>query len=173
MGLEALLENGVTQKLVYFFRDDKVVPPSEPLRRVRPSRLALFVGIQLVGFAATFAITQTIGASVLVCFLRGLTETHAAAIGFPIVIFALVPIRMYIIPRLPFTEEELAILDGPAASSFVRTPPFLLSPSLNPHSDAERRRPCNRSAEMPHTSSYHKSRIHMERPRPCPPRLRL
>jgi hypothetical protein len=124
MGLEALLENGVTQKLVYFFRDDKVVPPSEPLRQVRPSRLALFVGIQLVGFAATFAITQTIGSSVFVCFLRGLTETHAAAIGFPIVIFALVPIRMYIIPQLPFTEEELAILDGPAASSFVRPPPF-------------------------------------------------
>jgi hypothetical protein len=61
-------------------------------------------------------------------------------------------------------EPEAAALDGPAASSFVKAPPFLLSPSLNPHSDAERRRPCNRSAEIPHTSSYHKSRIHMARP---------
>jgi hypothetical protein len=36
-----------------------------------------------------------------------------------VVIFLLVPVRMYIIPRLPFTPEELAILDGPTASSFV------------------------------------------------------
>jgi hypothetical protein len=63
MGLEALLENGVTIKLYYFFRDDKLIPRSDPLRRVRVSRLALFVGIQLVGFAATFAITQTIGST--------------------------------------------------------------------------------------------------------------
>jgi hypothetical protein len=31
----------------------------------------------------------------------------------------LIPIRMYLIPRLPFTDEELAILDGPTASPFV------------------------------------------------------
>jgi boron transporter len=61
MGLDALRGNGVTQKLWYFFRDDHLVPKSEPLRRVRPSRLALFVAIELVGFGATFAITQTIG----------------------------------------------------------------------------------------------------------------
>jgi boron transporter len=61
MGLDALRGNGVTQKLWYFFRDDDLVPKSEPLRRVRPSRLALFVAIELVGFGATFAITQTIG----------------------------------------------------------------------------------------------------------------
>jgi hypothetical protein len=87
MGLEALRGNGVTTKLMYFFRDDTLISKSDPLRRVRPSRLALFVGIMLV--------------------------------GFPVVIFLLVPVRMYLIPRLPFTQEELAILDGPAASSFV------------------------------------------------------
>jgi hypothetical protein len=61
MGLGALAENGISAKLYYFFRDRRLVPASEPLRRVRPSRLALFVGVQLLGFAATFAITQTIG----------------------------------------------------------------------------------------------------------------
>jgi hypothetical protein len=61
MGLGALAENGMSSKLYYFFRDRRLVPASEPLRRVRPSRLALFVGVQLLGFAATFAITQTIG----------------------------------------------------------------------------------------------------------------
>lgn len=32
---------------------------------------------------------------------------------------ALVPIRVYLIPRMPFTDEELDILDGPVASDFV------------------------------------------------------
>ncbi|KAF8429313.1 hypothetical protein L210DRAFT_3734914 [Boletus edulis BED1] len=36
-------------------------PFNEPLRKVCKSRLVLFVAIQLVGFGATFAITQTIG----------------------------------------------------------------------------------------------------------------
>lgn len=42
-----------------------------------------------------------------------------AAIGFPVVILLLIPLRTIIIPRFPFTEEELAILDGPTASPFV------------------------------------------------------
>ncbi len=31
----------------------------------------------------------------------------------------LIPLRTLVIPRLPFTSEELAILDGPTASPFV------------------------------------------------------
>lgn len=42
-----------------------------------------------------------------------------AAIGFPVIILLLVPLRTLVIPRLPFTEEELSILDGPTASPFV------------------------------------------------------
>ncbi|KAF5381224.1 hypothetical protein D9757_007845 [Collybiopsis confluens] len=99
MGADALNGNGITQKIFYFFRDRKLTPNEEPLRRVRKSRIILFIAIQLVAFGATFAITQTI-----------------AAIGFPIIIMALIPIRIWLIPRLPFTVEELAILDGPTAS---------------------------------------------------------
>jgi hypothetical protein len=102
MGADALRTNGVTQKLLYFLRDDALVPTTEPLRRVRRSRLALFVGVELLGFAGTFAVTQTI-----------------AAIGFPVIICLLVPVRMWVLPRMPFTAEELAILDGPTASPFV------------------------------------------------------
>lgn len=61
----------------------------------------------------------------------GLTETELllfvhdiAAIGFPVIIMLLIPVRIYLIPRLPFTGEELAILDGPTASPFVS--PFCL-----------------------------------------------
>lgn len=102
MGADALASNGITQKILYLLRDRHLTSPNDPLRRVRKSRLLLFIGIQLIGFGATFAITQTI-----------------AAIGFPVVIMALLPVRMYLIPRLPFTDEEIAILDGPAASAFT------------------------------------------------------
>ncbi|CDO72046.1 hypothetical protein BN946_scf184943.g81 [Trametes cinnabarina] len=102
MGVDALEGNGITRKILYFFRDRALTSAEEPLRRVRKSRILLFVAVQLVGFGATMAITQTI-----------------AAIGFPIIIFLLVPVRMWLIPRLPFTEEELAILDGPTASPFT------------------------------------------------------
>ena len=61
MGADALNGNGITQKLYYLIRDRKFIAPSEPLRRVRKSRIVLFVALQLVGFGATFAITQTIG----------------------------------------------------------------------------------------------------------------
>lgn len=66
MGTDALRGNGVTQKLLFFFRDHSLMPRDEPLRRVRRSRLALFVAIELVGFGATFAITQTIGVSLFI-----------------------------------------------------------------------------------------------------------
>ncbi|KAF7357660.1 hypothetical protein MSAN_01362600 [Mycena sanguinolenta] len=102
MGADALRGNGITQKLLYFIRDKNLTPLDEPLRKVRKSRILLFVGIQLVGFGATFAITQTI-----------------AAIGFPVVILLLIPVRVLVVPRLPFTLEELAILDGPTASPFT------------------------------------------------------
>ena len=61
MGLEELSGNGITQKVLYFLTDRTMTPYSEPLRRVRKSRVLLFVTIQLLAFGATFAITQTIG----------------------------------------------------------------------------------------------------------------
>lgn len=60
MGADALQGNGITLKILYFLRD-KSLTPHEPLRKVRKSRILLFVMVQLVGFGATFAITQTIG----------------------------------------------------------------------------------------------------------------
>ncbi|EMD39677.1 hypothetical protein CERSUDRAFT_103670 [Gelatoporia subvermispora B] len=102
MGADALQGNGITRKLLYFLRDKALTPADEPLRRVRKSRILLFVAVQLAGFGATMAVTQTI-----------------AAIGFPVIILLLVPLRAVVVPRLPFTGEELAILDGPTASPFT------------------------------------------------------
>ncbi|WWC92161.1 uncharacterized protein L201_007115 [Kwoniella dendrophila CBS 6074] len=102
MGSDALLSSGVTAKILYLIRDERATSPSEELHNVRKSRILWFTIIELIGFGATFAITQTI-----------------AAIGFPVIIMLLVPLRVLIVPHLGFTEEELAILDGAVASPFT------------------------------------------------------
>ncbi|ELU42279.1 anion exchange family protein [Rhizoctonia solani AG-1 IA] len=120
MGTDALRTSGVTEKLLYLIRDPSLIPRREPLRQVRRSRVALFVAIELLGFGATMAITQTIGTVPASVLLRNKADTMSvAAIGFPIVIMLLVPIRTLVIPRLPFTDRELAVLDGPTASPFT------------------------------------------------------
>lgn len=102
MGYQALEGNGVTAKILFLLRDAELTPASSPLRRIRRrSRIWLFVALALVGFGATFAITQTV-----------------AAVGFPVFIIALIPARALLLPKL-FTPQELAILDGPTASPFT------------------------------------------------------
>lgn len=125
MGADALLSNGMTHKIKYLMQDRLLTPQREPLAKVRKSRIWLFIIIQLVGFGATFAITQTIGEwskspSVNQEPKKMLKELFEAAIGFPVIIMLLIPLRILVIPRLPFTSEELSILDGPTASPFVR-----------------------------------------------------
>jgi hypothetical protein len=63
MGLNEVSENGITQKILYFLTDRTMTQSSDPLRRVRKSRILLYVALQLAAFGATFAITQTIGTS--------------------------------------------------------------------------------------------------------------
>ncbi|KAH7008262.1 HCO3 transporter family-domain-containing protein [Ilyonectria destructans] len=102
MGVQALEANGITAKLVFLARDKTLTPSSAPLRQIRRrSAIWIFVLIELIGFGATFAITQTV-----------------AAVGFPVFIMALIPIRACILPRI-FSPEELAALDEPTASPFT------------------------------------------------------
>ncbi|KAI0122812.1 HCO3 transporter family-domain-containing protein [Xylariales sp. AK1849] len=102
MGYQALEGNGITAKILFLCRDKKLTPGSHPLKQVQ-RRVAIwgFVALELTGFGATFAITQTV-----------------AAVGFPIFILALIPLRAAVLPRL-FTSQELSILDGPTASPFT------------------------------------------------------
>ncbi len=102
MGVQALAANGITAKLEYLFMETALTPAAHPLRQVdRPGAVWAFVGIEILGFGATFAITQTV-----------------AAVGFPIFILLLIPIRALLLPRL-FAPQELAILDAPTASPFT------------------------------------------------------
>jgi hypothetical protein len=124
MGLDELSGNGITRKILYVFSDRTMTSPSEPLRRVRKSRILLFVAVQLVAFGATFAITQTIGTPpschVDTELMSRLFVLYVlAAVGFPVIILLLIPLRTLVVSRLPFSAEELGILDRPTASPFV------------------------------------------------------
>ena len=102
MGVQALEGNGITVKMLYLCRDRNLTLASDPLSRIqRKQAIWYFVALELIGFGATFAITQTI-----------------AAIGFPIIILLLVPVRSFMLPKY-FTTEELALLDAPTASPFT------------------------------------------------------
>ncbi|KAI1096718.1 HCO3 transporter family-domain-containing protein [Rostrohypoxylon terebratum] len=102
MGFQALEANGITAKLLFLLRDRALTPGGHPLNRIR-RRAAVwaFVGVEVAAFAATFAITQTV-----------------AAVGFPVFILALIPVRAVVLPRV-FTREELGVLDAPTASPFT------------------------------------------------------
>lgn len=61
MGADALRSNGITKKVLYLIKDKNLTSKQDPLNKVRKSRIILFIGVQLVGFGVTFAITQTFG----------------------------------------------------------------------------------------------------------------
>jgi hypothetical protein len=103
MGLDALTGNGITTKIIFLLRDPALQHSHDPLLKVRKSRIAGFVFLQLLGFGATF----------------GIVQNPLSAIGFPVLISLFIAIRTLLIPHLPFREEELNILDQPTASPFV------------------------------------------------------
>lgn len=102
MGVQALEGNGITLKMLYLARDRSFTTASDPLTKIqRKEAVWYFVALELLGFGATFAITQTI-----------------AAIGFPIIILLLIPTRTFLLPKY-FRQEELSVLDAPTASPFT------------------------------------------------------
>lgn len=105
MGVQALEANGITAKLVDLARDARLAheePEAVGKPPIRRRKVWLFVGIELAGFAATFAVTQTV-----------------AAVGFPVFIMLLIPVRALLMPRWLFSPRELEALDEPTASPFI------------------------------------------------------
>lgn len=88
-----------TQNILYCMSEKRFVDPGDPRTTLKKWRILLFTSFQLLGVAISVAISQTI-----------------AAIGFPVVIMALIPLRWCILPRI-FTEHELLVLDSPTADS--------------------------------------------------------
>ncbi len=91
--------NGILQKLIYLQREQRFIQRDDPLLLVRRRKIILYIGVQIFGVAACVAVSHTL-----------------AAIGFPVLIILLIPLRIMLVPKW-FTLKELQILDDFTATS--------------------------------------------------------
>lgn len=101
VGFGGIPGNGITQKLLFLGKENRFIDPQEPLLTVPRRKIMLFILIQILGVGFSVAISQTIG-----------------AIGFPVIILSLIPIRWNLMPRI-FTKHELLTMDAPTADADV------------------------------------------------------
>lgn len=101
VGMGSVLGNNLTAKAVYLLSEAQYCSPSDPRLTIPKTRIFYFLFWQGITVAATVAISQTLG-----------------AIGFPVIIMALIPFRWIVIPKL-FTEHELSVLDALTADNPV------------------------------------------------------
>ncbi|PGH26751.1 hypothetical protein AJ80_01515 [Polytolypa hystricis UAMH7299] len=101
VGWGSIESNGILMKLIFLFKEDRFIQRGEPLLQVRKRKICLYIGLQIFGVASCVAISQTI-----------------AAIGFPILICLLIPLRVVFLPRW-FTVKELEVMDDLTANNKV------------------------------------------------------
>ncbi|KAF2183215.1 hypothetical protein K469DRAFT_583817 [Zopfia rhizophila CBS 207.26] len=94
VGWGSIESNGILHKLLYLQSEPRFLQPSNELLLIPHRKVALYISLQVLGVAASVAISQTI-----------------AAIGFPLLIIALIPFRKFVMPKW-FSNRELAVLDG-------------------------------------------------------------
>ncbi|KAG4264785.1 hypothetical protein FPRO03_00069 [Fusarium proliferatum] len=99
VGWGSIESNGILQKFVYLQSEQRFIQRDEPIIRVRRRKVFLYIALQFIGVAACVAISHTI-----------------AAIGFPVLIILLIPLRIVFVPRW-FTLKELQILDDFTATN--------------------------------------------------------
>jgi len=101
VGMGGILGNNLTSKAVFLLSERRFQDPSDPLLTIPKRRTAYFLFWQAIVVAITVAMSQTIG-----------------ALGFPVVITAMIPFRWVVIPKL-FSTHELAVLDSLTADNPV------------------------------------------------------
>ncbi|EPS31285.1 hypothetical protein PDE_06240 [Penicillium oxalicum 114-2] len=99
VGWGSIGSNGIVNKALQLIQEDRFISRAEPLLRVPSRKILLWIFCQLVDVAACVAISQTI-----------------AAIGFPVLIIALIPFRVWAIPKM-FTADEISVLDDMTANN--------------------------------------------------------
>ncbi|SCV33735.1 related to human band 3 anion transport protein [Fusarium fujikuroi] len=99
VGWGSIESNGILQKFVYLQSEQRFIQRDEPIIRVRRCKVFLYIALQFIGVAACVAISHTI-----------------AAIGFPVLIILMIPLRIFFVPRW-FTLKELQILDDFTATN--------------------------------------------------------
>jgi hypothetical protein len=154
MGLEALVGNGMTLKLLFLAKDKGLTAVSHPLRKIDIKAVWWFVVIELIGFGSVGSpfrsftwrimslmqgtchvntgsrLTGVINRLLLLrrpSLLSGMYSTLSdgkiqwlilRCFRFPVFIFALIPIRVLLMPKW-FKPEELGALDAATASPFT------------------------------------------------------
>ncbi|KAL8965923.1 MAG: hypothetical protein Q9197_006262 [Variospora fuerteventurae] len=101
VGWGSIEGNGIVEKIIFLCREPRFQSPSDPLLTIKRSTIAHYLFWQLLGWACTVAISQTI-----------------AAIGFPVLIVALIPFRWVLMPKL-FARGDLQVLDRLTATNEV------------------------------------------------------
>jgi len=101
VGWGSIESNGILQRLIWLVREPRFIQPTDPLLTVRRSKVGLYIFWQALGVLSSVAISQTI-----------------AAIGFPVLIIALIPLRWKLLPKM-FTAKELTVLDALTADNEV------------------------------------------------------
>lgn len=99
VGFSGIPGFNITQNLLFCLTERRFLDPADPRLQLRRRRILYYTFWQGLGVAISVAISQTI-----------------AAIGFPVIIMALIPLRWVLLPRI-FTEKELLILDAPTAEA--------------------------------------------------------
>ncbi|KAF3916797.1 hypothetical protein ABW20_dc0108542 [Dactylellina cionopaga] len=101
VGWGSIEGNGITHKIVHLLSESRFRPPDDPLHKVPSKKIALYIFLQLISVAICVAISQTV-----------------AAVGFPVLICALIPLRWVYFKRW-FTETELSAMDALTADNPV------------------------------------------------------
>ncbi|KAG9508321.1 hypothetical protein J7337_001885 [Fusarium musae] len=99
VGWGSIESNGILQKFIYLQSEQRFIQRDEPIILVRRRKVSLYIALQFIGVAACVAISHTI-----------------AAIGFPVLIILMIPLRILVVPRW-FTLKELQILDDFTATN--------------------------------------------------------
>ncbi|KAL8922324.1 MAG: hypothetical protein Q9172_003616 [Xanthocarpia lactea] len=101
VGWGSIESNDILKRLIWLAREQRFIQPDDPLLTIRRSKIGFYLFWQALGVLSTVAISQTI-----------------AAIGFPVLIIALIPLRWKLLPKM-FTKKELSILDALTADNEV------------------------------------------------------
>jgi hypothetical protein len=101
VGWGSIEGNSMTQKVIFLISERRFVDPVHPLLRVPRRKIMLFLVLQILGVGFSVAISQTVG-----------------AIGFPVIIISLIPLRWVLMPHM-FSRKELEVMDALTADSDV------------------------------------------------------
>ncbi|KAL4979521.1 hypothetical protein BDW66DRAFT_157344 [Aspergillus desertorum] len=123
VGWGSIESNGMMKKIIFLLREKRFVPRHEKLLRVKRRSIILYLACEIVPVAACVAISQTI-----------------AAVGFPVLIIAMTPFRVWILLKW-FTVDELRILDDLTASNSAVLGSLGGKPQLVENRDAEEEEP--------------------------------